>query len=198
MKKILFTALVFILLGNIYQVHATAFESNTAAEGDQETMSGTNNGGQTFTASSDHTITSMDIYLTTPGTTETGTVKLHVTTASGDTSLGSDLYLSPTFTVTSPGANTVIIPCIALTNGTQYGFWLDWQSGSFHLSNTLSNAHPFAGGVALKSSPDGLVKPSHPFLNDGGEDQRFTVFGDSGSCASATPAPIYPPVLFFE
>lgn len=158
---------------------AATFESNAQSPTNDTWTLWNYSAGQTFTAASTHTVTSIQVQLSF----NSGMVKLHLTNTSGDLPT-SDLAVSDTVYVSGTSYYTFTVSCTSLTSGTVYGFWLESVSGT---PGGLIGTDPgaYGGGQLTYRYPSSIAIP-----NTGtSEDANFTIFGDSGACYTPPPPP---------
>ncbi len=187
-KKLLIAKL--ILLGaSLFFVpiaFAATFESSTGSEIDQWAGGGANYAvGQLFTASSDHTVTSIDVSFSNMlGGSSSGNSKVHIAPAVAGFA-GTDIEVSNVESSVFGGSvNYPFASCLALTSGTQYVFWVEQTTGSEPLVGVADN---ITGNVQYGTNGFPTLAPLHDYAP---EDMKFTINGDSGGCSSPPPPPI--------
>jgi len=175
-----FFALIIACLSP-FLAQASTYETNTGTANDQYTINSGQSVGQTITASSNHTATGITISVDA-----TSDVKVHLTTESSNLPTATDLGVSNT-TAVSNGDNLITIPCVTLTNGTKYGIWVEFISGSGTHWNTRGS-NTYADGNLSVHVGSGSVVPDSTRTDDA----IFTISGDDGACAgggsSSSPA----------
>jgi len=178
MKKIEFTilTLICVLFLPVGLAYANSYESNTQTPND-DWGGGNYPVGQSFTASSDHTITSVSLYFTS---NISASYIMHISNTSAGLPT-TDLVTSSATAVSANSLNTFTIPCVSLTSGVQYAFWVDPQAGSTNVGGT--NPGTYSGGTLLYLTPNGHTAPN----NTSSEDTSFTIYGDDGACSSPPP-----------
>lgn len=174
--KLLFSLGIILLPFSF--ANAAAFESSAGAVGDSWTSS-TYSVGQTFTAISDHTVTSVDLDMG-----GSGNVILHFTTESGD--LPATNLVSSASTAVSAGTVTFSLDCVALSNGVKYGFWIDNQSGTNSVISGVVST--YAGGTLSRREPSATNLVPNTTKT---ADSNFVIYGTTGDCT-----PPVPPVTF--
>jgi len=161
---------LFVLMGFgfvfVTPVLANTYESATGAEVDQWSGGASSYSvGQVFTASSDHTITSVDLSFA-PDFGSPGTGFMHVVNVSSGLPVTGDLALSEETAFTSGSVNFVV-PCVSLSSGSQYAVWFEYSA---------TGGYPVMGIAG-----SGLVYYSSVW-NSYAESTKFTINGDDGSC----------------
>jgi len=151
-------------------VFATTYESFTPTTDDTYTINATNFLGQTFTATADHTITSLDIKFGAGS----GNVDVHITNTNGTTPT-TDIVVVSNINVTGI-TNIPISGCYALTNGTKYGYWINYNTGSPTLD--AINAGGYTDGDFVVGSS--ISPPNETRTRDG----YFIIYGEAGGCSS--------------
>jgi len=158
-------------------VFATTYESFTPTTDDTYTINATNFLGQTFTATSNHTVTSLDVKFGGGS----GNVDVHIANTNGTTPT-TDIVVVSNVNVTGI-TNIPITGCYALTDGTKYSYWFDYNSGDPTLD--AINAGGYTDGDFVVGSS--VSPPNETRTRDG----YFIIYGEAGGCDEPDP-----PVVF--
>ncbi len=180
MKKKLLILFLVLLIPIV--AYAATFETYTTGYDNQRTLS-LNSVGQTITATSDHTITSIDIH--TSGAA--GVVNVHIVGTSAGVPVAPDLALATNISVPgSVGADSTTNvtfsspPCVA--SGVVYAYWIEYVSGG-PFADSDASSPTYTGGTMYVGSGPSVV----PASVRTGEDNLFTIYGDAQSCTAALP-----------
>jgi len=161
----------FIFLGLIllspFYANATTYEGFQPTTDGESSVLSNQSIGQTFTAESTHTMTSLDFQSRISGLVN---IKVSATTAG----LPSGSVLASANNVTANGLSTATLSsCLNLTNGVMYAWWAEYVSGTVSVNDYAAGG--YTGGTLLVGT-GGTPDETRT------RDAYFVIYGDAGTC----------------